>query len=155
MNIIDQIKAEIERLKVDYLNRSYTFIPTAMQQLLDFIDTLQEQPVCEGLEEEIVKYLSTEWELDEDLNKDEPIYIYDCTWEDLKILARHFAQWGAEHAKEELMKKAVEGKVIKTDKHTSVRYESFYGTRRYFYGIADKQFKPGDKVRIIICKKEE
>jgi len=47
----------------------------------------------EELEEEIERYLSTEWKLDEDLNKDEPIYIYDCTWEDLKIFARHFAEW--------------------------------------------------------------
>lgn len=54
-----------------------------------------------------------------------------------------------------MLKEAVEGEVIKTDKHTSVRYKSFYGTDRYFYGIADKQFKPGDKVRIIIVKEEE
>ena len=52
MNIIEQIKAEIERLKVDYLNRSYTFVPTAMQQLLDFLDTLKEQPVEWSKEDE-------------------------------------------------------------------------------------------------------
>lgn len=62
---------------------------------------------------------------------------------------------GAEWQKEQMMKEAVEGKVIKTDKHTSVRYKSFYGTDRYFYGIADKQFKPGNKVRIIVLKAEE
>ena len=54
-----------------------------------------------------------------------------------------------------MMEEVVEGEVVKTDKHTSVRYKSFYGTDRYFYGIADKQFKPGDKVRIIIVKAEE
>lgn len=45
-DMITIIKAEIERLKVDYLNRSYTFVPTAMQQLLDFIGTLEsEKPI--------------------------------------------------------------------------------------------------------------
>ena len=53
------------------------------------------------------------------------------------------------------MKDAVEGEVIKTNKHTSVRYKSYYGTDRYFYGIADKQFKAGDKVRIIILPEED
>ena len=66
-------------------------------------------------------------------------------------IARHFAEW----QKSQMLKDAVEGEVIKTDKHTSVRYKSFYGTDRYFYGIADKQFKPGDKVRIIVVKAEE
>ena len=59
---------------------------------------------------------------------------------------------GVEEGKRLMMEEAVEGTVIKTDKHTSVRYKSFYGTDRYFYGIADKQFKPGDKVLIIIVK---
>lgn len=41
MTIIEKIRAEIERLKVDYLNRSYTFVPVAMEHLLDFLDTLE------------------------------------------------------------------------------------------------------------------
>ena len=47
--LIAKIKAEINRMKVNYLNRSYTFVPTAMQQLLDFIDTLgSEKPMNPG-----------------------------------------------------------------------------------------------------------
>ena len=61
---------------------------------------------------------------------------------------------GVEEGKRLMMEEVVEGEVVKTDKHTSVRYKSFYGTDRYFYGIADKQFKPGDKVRIIIVKED-
>lgn len=90
-------------------------------------------------------------------------------------IAHHFAEWQASQMpmpedtvlfnkgvaegrrleREDMMHDAVEGEVIKTDKHTSVRYKSFYGTDRYFYGIADKQFKPGDKVRIVVLKEEE
>ena len=56
---------------------------------------------------------------------------------------------------EQMMKEAVEGEVVKTDKHTSVKYQSNYGTDRYFYGIRDKKFKHGDKVRIIVLKDEQ
>ena len=64
-------------------------------------------------------------------------------------------QKGVKEGKRLMMEEAVEGEVIKTDKHTSIRYKSFYGTDRYFYGIADKQFKAGDKVRIIILPNED
>ena len=102
--IIQAIKAEIER-RIKELNKDKYISADAqvcrtreLNYLLRFISTLEsEKPMQEGLEEEIERYLSTEWELDEDLNKDAPIYIYDCTWDDLKILARHFAKWGAEH----------------------------------------------------------
>ena len=47
MKLIQQIKAEVERRKLDSLNHGFTFVPTAMQSLLEYLDTLQEQPVCE------------------------------------------------------------------------------------------------------------
>jgi len=52
---IETIRAEVERRKLDSLNHGFTFVPTAMQSLLEYLDTLQEQPVCEGLEDEIYK----------------------------------------------------------------------------------------------------
>ena len=42
--LISKIREEIERMKIDYLNRSYTFVPAAMEQLLSFLSTLEEQP---------------------------------------------------------------------------------------------------------------
>lgn len=55
--IIEKIRAEVERLKVDYLNRSYTFVPKAMQDLLDFISDLEKEceksTTADGLEKEI------------------------------------------------------------------------------------------------------
>lgn len=61
---------------------------------------------------------------------------------------------GVEEGRRLMMEDAVEGEVVKTNKHTSVRYKSYYGTDRYFYGIADKQFKAGDKVKIYIVKED-
>ena len=125
--------------------------------------------VSEDLESEIERYLSTEWELDEDLNKNEPIYIYDCTWEDLKVLARHFAQWqkekdnevadkalttsiklqegwyakgiadGEKSMKEQMMKEAVEGRVVDA---------GIFAT----YNTPVEYTHSGDKVKIIIIK---
>ena len=51
MSNIEKIRAEIERRKVDYLNRSYTFVPFAMEQLLEFIDSLPEEEPSKDLEE--------------------------------------------------------------------------------------------------------
>ena len=47
MSIIEQIKAEVERRKLDGLEHGLTFVPTAMQSLLEFLDTLQKQSVRE------------------------------------------------------------------------------------------------------------
>lgn len=89
----DRLKAEIERLKIDYLNRSYTFVPKAMQDLLEFLDTLEE-PVSDDLEEEIVKvcddFVFPLYGLDDEFGR-----------ELINKIARHFAKWGAEHAKKD------------------------------------------------------
>ncbi len=104
--IIEKIRAEVNKLPEEYkglykqFGNSLGFIDGLDMVKKILSDLEKEEKPIEELEEEIERYLSTEWELDEDLNKDEPIYIYDCTWEDLKIFARHFAKWGAEHAKE-------------------------------------------------------
>ena len=50
MSNIEKIRQEIERLTIDYLNRSYTFVPVAMQQLLEFIDSLPEETCKDSLQ---------------------------------------------------------------------------------------------------------
>lgn len=52
-----------------------------------------------------------------------------------------------------LVRSETDGVVIKTDKHVSVRYASFYGTNRYLYGQKMDGFRPGDDVKIVIMKK--
>lgn len=132
----------------------------------DWMFEKSEKPTpAEGLEEEIERYLSTEWELDEDLNKDEPIYIYDCTWEDLKVFARHFAQWQKQHdaelieiayndgitigmtkQKEQMLEEAVEGEVY--------LYHSYKRDAVAILVDIPKETL-GDKVRVIVLKKED
>ena len=228
--IIDQIRSEIERLMKENSSSSglegrvldLTYedgINTALNDVLEILDTLQEQPVCEDVEMEI-KETELEYqqrsergeypasiesiarhfyelgrqskqkvceELEEEIDRlwnsfaDEvegPHNIFDV----YARLARHFAQWGAEHLrpadgkkwiyedeykkdlerlfndgkqamKEQMMKEAVEGEVVTTNKYTSVRYLSRYGTFRYFYGIGGG-FQKGDKVKIIIVKED-
>ena len=56
----------------------------------DFLDTLQEQPVCEGLEEEYKNYV-----------ENDPVYSKLVNGIVGLSIARHFAQWGAEHLKKD------------------------------------------------------
>ena len=96
MTTIEKIKAEIERRITDN-----TFgAKLELIDILAWLSTLEsekpinhladsgkmmEQPVCEGLEEEISRYLREECS-----NDDEP---------SISDIARHFAKWGAEHLK--------------------------------------------------------
>lgn len=94
----DQIRAEIERRKKEIKGLyNLQFVAgerKAYDLILSFLDTLPEQPV-EGLEEEIDK----EWEkcnpIDEGMGM-ETAWIHI---EQFDLIARHFAEWGAEHLK--------------------------------------------------------
>ena len=60
--------------------------------------------------------------------------------------ARHFAQWGAEHAREQIMKEAVEGSVILRDMYDNRSLDIDF--------VFPDNLKIGDKVRVIVLKKE-
>lgn len=93
----------------------------------------QEQPVCEGLEEEIDRL----WEngLSDELSG--PHNSFDV----VAKIARHFAQW----QKEQMMKQVVECRVCHT-KLTDAPVVELY---------APVGYKVGDKIRIIIVKEDE
>ena len=74
-----------------------------LDRLNRFLSTLEEKsekPMQEGLEEEIATYLK-DWEDDEEiglhLSTDNGCVTIEL--DDIRDLARHFAKWGAEHAK--------------------------------------------------------
>ena len=173
MDKIEKIRQEIER-QIGYAkntnypkgsieNERATAIIAVCLDILSFLDSLSEEP-DKSLEEAAEKYC-------EKINHRQTTIITDsfkagAEWQKKRFEAEYELDWltdlkkdlyelGRKDEREQMMKEAVEGEVIKTDKHTSVRYKSFYGTDRYFYGIADKQFKPGDKVRILVLKAEE
>lgn len=83
----DKIRSEIERRK----NTAETMRERgAYIGLLDYLDTLPEQPV-EGLEEEIDRL----WEsFSEEMSG--PHNLFDM----YRRLARHFAEWGERHTKQ-------------------------------------------------------
>ena len=97
MELIQQIKAEVERLydgeapahdqQCDFDDGYFTGIDAISK----FLDTLQEQPVCEGLKEETERFMSN---LTEKKGVFPPL-----TRLGFKAIARHFAKWGAEHLK--------------------------------------------------------
>jgi hypothetical protein len=105
MNIKDQIRAEIDRLKSQLIRGACAAqieMETnckneAYNEVRAFLDTLPEQPV-EELEEEIKKYFDGWGEIgdgDSIITKDSD-YV---GLKDLPNIARHFAEWGAEHLK--------------------------------------------------------
>lgn len=90
--IIEKIRAEIER-RIDIIKpkpgQGFILCEQITKQLKDLLSFLsdlekEEKPI-EGLEEEISRYLREECS-----NDDEP---------SISEVARHFAKWGAEHAK--------------------------------------------------------
>lgn len=88
MNTIETIRAEIMRLKLNVYDEANQFdigARSSLTYLDSFLDTIPEQPASEGLEEEIKRY-----------GKEEMPLVLES---DLNDIARHFAEWGAEHLK--------------------------------------------------------
>lgn len=123
-----------------------------------------EKPMQEGLEEEIREYMSNE-----DNNP------FDWDWRDKRDCARHFAKWGAEHTPlpedTVLFNKGVaEGKRMMMEEAVEIGTTDIYweqdGDRAFpafdppvedllMPDIISQRFNDGDKVRVIICKKED
>lgn len=118
--IIVAIRAEIERLKKENNGSPLS----VCNDLLSFIDSMQEEPVNEDLEEEWKRYITSEEYL-KDIPGGLPV-------------ARHFAEWG----KYQIMKTAV-GAVVKYDNfgHLIVR-------------VDDIGVKSGDEIKIRIFKED-
>lgn len=91
MSIIEQIRAEIERLRKDrstpHPGKWYEGYHTALRKLSSSLDTLEEEPV--ELEKEMDDYF-------EKMTVHSHENIFEETYHNI---ARHFAQWGAEHLK--------------------------------------------------------
>lgn len=92
MNIKETIRAEIERRLSNIVTGLDFTAEIELKGLLSFLNTLPEQPV-EGLEEEIGRYWNRATGF-------QPSFaVLELTKDDLAKVARHFAEWGASHAK--------------------------------------------------------
>jgi len=151
MNALDKVKAEVrKRLKNihDYINGSAMRYKgpkyyesrgreSAYDAILNIIDSLPDEPVAEGLEEELERFIASG-----DGITIENCGTYKVSYQDFKKVARHFAEW----QKEQMMKGAVEGEVY--------LYESYKRTATAILVDISKE-ELGDKVRIIVLPKED
>lgn len=156
MSNIEKIKAEIERLREDYLNRSYTFVPVTMERLLEFINSLPGEKPSEDLEEAAEELFETiEIQEHENIFEDtfKKIFIAGAEWmrkkdvEDMYMSDnRHFLkcyEQGKVDMRVEMMKDAVEGFIFQSEDYYPKELVAQY----------NGELKHGDKVKIIIVKK--
>lgn len=97
--LLAKIKAEIERQIKDPQEHCYGVSSVnKLRELLDFIGSLEsENPMQDGLEKEIERcVIEPYYDLNGVAVKGATAYL---TVNDVADIARHFAQWGAEHLK--------------------------------------------------------
>ena len=82
--------------------------------------------------------------LDEEIKKAMVKLPFFIRGKDQIAFARHFAEWGAEHAREQMMKEAVECETV-----------CFKDRLLAVLPMKEFQWTVGDKVRIIVLKKED
>lgn len=149
MSIIEQIKAEIKR-QISDLPDTWSGSPAAkwaFEALLSFLSTLEsEKPMNqEGLEEEIQRFLSNATKMDKGEWKGK----YPISEMGFSVVARHFAKWGAERQKEQMMKGAIPCKVFW---HDGPLLD--YTQEQQDNALERISANVGDKVRIIIVKED-
>ena len=115
----------------------------------------------DGLEEEIQKYMSERWEFG-CINPTTPVYLYNFTTDELKEVARHFAEWQKEQMMDGWLKDrdgcfwdgVEEGKKAMREQMTKEAVEGEISIRGY-NGAEGKGFVyEGDKVKLIILKEQ-
>lgn len=159
MNKIEKIRQEIERLKDDYLNRSYTFVPTAMNQLLEFLDTLSEEPdkgldvtdFCKPIDPGIAQCVADHWwemldskEPDKSLEEAAEEYADGIIHLEDALMCKAAFIAGAEWQKEQMMNDAVEGEAEELYNDGESQCVVSVGT----------YFEPGDKVYVLKAEEE-
>jgi hypothetical protein len=97
----EQILAEVRRLKIELIdNGENTMFEqgriSAFEDMEVFIDSLQEEPVDAGLEEEIIRYIGFPEEVDEDISTTM-----------VRNAARHFAKWSKKQAEIEIQARSI------------------------------------------------
>lgn len=150
--LIAKIKAEIKRRRDSYLKahskygRDADYIAaTEDLRLLEFLDTLEsEKP--KKFEDELKDYLRRYYNCDYPKQLEENTC--SPTIPHIVGVARHFAEWGAEHAREQMMEEAVEVQnVVEEGRYCQEIGPIFLDERA--------GFKPGDKVRVIVLPKDD
>lgn len=144
---LEKVRAEIERIWNKLKEEKLTFDNYAtgshsgklelVCDLLSFIDSLQEEPVSDGLEIEI-KHCIYEpfFDLDGVAVKGATKYL---TVEDIADIARHFANW----QKEQMMAKAIDAHCF-----------GFQGAALFSFRLPVGNYLVGSEVKVFVMKED-
>lgn len=163
MNDKQKIRAEIES-SMKACEEAFNICPStafgsridSYKALLSFIDSLPEEPVSEGIENELERFAYSLphsadgfWPKDIDPKSVEARTKYGVrhawSYEQVKKIARHFANW----QKEQMMQKAVEATVCEMSEQHGRMVCAWFGCKTEEYYDLD------DKVKVILIKEEE
>ena len=136
----EKIKAEIERRIEIATGEQYL----SLKSLLSFIDSMQEEPVSEDLEQEIEQYMNHNYYVDEEgiiCDRNHPKL--DFCEDKFKEVARHFANWQKNHIWTEESEKIIRKKL-----------ENDYSQANSMVIWASRSDKPFDKDEELIMVKE-
>ena len=158
-----KIRAEIES-SMKACEEAFNICPStafgsridSYKALLSFIDSLPEEPVSEGIENELERFAYSLphsadgfWPKDIDPKSVEARTKYGVhhywSYEQVMNIARHFANW----QKEQMMQKAVEATVCEMSEQHGRMVCAWFGCKTEEYYDLD------DKVKVILIKEEE
>jgi hypothetical protein len=127
MSNIDKIRQKIERLK------GYISVTHFAEELLSFIDSLQQEQPSEDLEKEMERFLSNITPAFKDGS-------YKITRYGFRAVARHFAEW----QKQQMLKDAMKGMITCANLNRYILVPKL-----------DESLTYGDKVKIVIIPDKE
>lgn len=155
MNTIETIRAEVERRKKYLIPQKgqgvvlCEEIRKQLDSLLSFLSDLEksEKPMeYKNIDTEIGHWMSC-------LDDKYCMLVNHYSIQDIKDTARHFAEWGAEHAREKMMKEAIHY-VVQDDLDSHGASYNIPFIRIGTIALKPKGIGVGDKVRIIIVKED-
>ena len=138
LNILTNVYAEQVERKDEEMMNYYHGKVIALEELRPFLDTLSEEP-DKSLEEEYKDYV-----------ENDPVYSKLVNGIVGLGIARHFAQW----QKEQMLKNAFVDNYVVNDGRIELEGDPLPSLDPILI-LPYSQFKPGDKVRIVVLGAEE
>ena len=151
----DLLRKEIERRKnnvpLHYHPHACTSVISELEELLAFLDSLQQEQPDKSLEEEIETWIPAHISIrtDETLPIN-PTELAEICKEWGKCVARHFAEW----QKEQMLKDAIHY-VVQDDLDSHGASYNIPFIRIGTVALKPKGIGVGDKVKVIVLKEEE
>ena len=153
--MLEDISAIADKVTSGNVSHNIATIKCEARKALECLDSMQEEPVSEDLEE-VISYLSKRYP-EVSFAKLSRIAVYVAKWqreqdqEIIELAEDHAMFAGMEKMKEEMMAKAIDA-VVKFEYSNNGKT---YGFVDYdFFALEDMGFKAEDKVKLIIIKED-